>query len=222
VSIADERDARDKKPGLIVTTLVNWPANRRDKFVRYADRSLYTCNRDGERVWVLISIIACLAMPRITAAAAYDIAEPSRAEPSRAELNDVACSERARILARLLFARLVAGVTGIPLEQSRLSRDLDYDLANAPYDPACNAQMHRACATHNRPINRIVANRRDQRPYSFRLQVDRRALRSLALQFMYRSIRHSPIRDFRLRSRSRRGGKSPRNLPEASHYLTSR
>jgi hypothetical protein len=113
VSIADERDARDKKPGLIVTTLVNWPANRRDKFVRYADRSLYTCNRDGERVWVLISIIACLAMPRITAAAAYDISvglkrfvkiingiiprsgrnrgiessrtKPSRAEPSRAE-----------------------------------------------------------------------------------------------------------------------------------------
>jgi len=50
VSIADERGARDKKPGLIVTTPVNWPANRRDKFVRSADRSLCTRNRGGERV----------------------------------------------------------------------------------------------------------------------------------------------------------------------------
>jgi len=121
--------------------------------------------------------------------------EPSRAEPSRAELNHVACGERAYVVARLLFARLAAGVIGILLEQPRLSRVLDYDLANAVYDSACNAQMHRACATRNRSINRVVANRRDQRPCSPQLRADRRALRSL--RFMYRSIRYSPIRDFR-------------------------
>jgi len=73
-------------------------------------------------------------------------AEPSRAEPSRAELNNVACSERACVVARLLFARLAAGVIGILLEQPRLSHVLDYDLANVPYDPACNAQIARARA----------------------------------------------------------------------------
>lgn len=76
VSIAGERGAvrrsSDKKPRLIVTMPVNWPANRHDKFVRSAG-SRYTYIRaitPSERVsfrWD--SIITRTAMPLIAAVA---------------------------------------------------------------------------------------------------------------------------------------------------------